>query len=105
MMRCCACLLNAPWLATGLLIWLLASLSCTVVLANIPVNSAQPTEETTEESDFLQQFAEISETYFTFDWYVIKLEFYNASGIFSFLNSGDTWCPNRLMIRWCDEAL
>ena len=93
------------WLATGLLVWLLVSLSCTVVLANLSMKSAQLAEETTEESNLLQQFVEISERYFTFDWYAIKLEFYNATGIFSFLNSGNNWCPNRLMIRWCDEAL
>ena len=94
------------WLATGLLVWLLLTLALTTIFALKPVAAfSQPAEVAAEEHDYLQQFMEISETYFTYDWYGIKLEFYNATGIFSFLNSGNRWCPNRLLVRWCDDAL
>ena len=94
------------WFATGMFVWLLLAVSFTLLFA---MNSeVQPGEETTiskEETDYLLSFVEMSETYFTCDLYAIKLEFYNATGIFSFLNSGDCWCPNRLLVRWCDDAL
>lgn len=94
------------WLGIGLLIWLLLTLSLTVIFASNPLAMpAQPAQVVTDEPDYLQQFVAFSETYFTCDWYGIKLEFYNATGIFSFLNSGDCWCPNRLLVRWCNDAL
>lgn len=33
----------------------------------------------------------------------LKQAFYNAEGPFSFLHSGDCWCPNRLLRPWADE--
>ena len=94
------------WLAAGLLIWLLLTLSLTTMFAFNPMWAASQTSEVRgNQPKYLQEFVEFSETYFTCDWYGIKLEFYNATGIFNFLDSGNCWCPNRLMVRWCDDAL
>ena len=94
------------WLAAALFVWLLLAVSFTLLFAMNPVmESAQPTEVTAEETEYLLAFVEMSETYFTCDLMAIKLEFYNATGLFSFLNSGNCWCPNRLLVRWCNDAL
>lgn len=37
------------------------------------------------------------------DMMSLKLAFNSASGPFTFLDSGDCWCPNWLLQPWCDE--
>jgi len=88
------------------LVWLLLTVSFTGLLALNPiVESEHPTTITTDEPDFVQLFIEKLPEWPTIDFYQIKLDFYNATGLFSFLNSGDIWCPNPLLVWWCGDAL
>lgn len=57
---------------------------------------------TSEEPTYLQAFVALSEDCVTYDWQSLKIDFYSATGVFRFLNSGDCWCPNRLLTHHCD---
>jgi len=58
---------------------------------------------TTTLLEWWQKPADLAASCADMDLMSIKLAFYNAEGPFSFLNSGDCWCPNMLLRPWCDD--